>query len=118
MLAVATHALWTRARANRLDLAVLCAVGCTRRRLDAVSAWQALPAVVAALAVGVPVGNALGRGTFIVFARSLAVVDQARTTPVAVGALVVAVLVALAIADAVGVVAARRTSSSIDVRDR
>lgn len=47
-----------------------------------------------------------------------AVVDQARTMPVVVGALVVAVLVALAIADAVAVVAARRTSSSIDVRDR
>jgi putative ABC transport system permease protein len=117
MLAVATHALWTRARANRLDLAVLRAVGCTRRRLDAVSAWQALPAVVAALAIGVPVGIALGRWTFIVFARSLAVVDQARTTPVAVGALVVAVLVALAIAD-VGLVAVRRTSSSIGVGDR
>ena len=43
LLAVAAHALWTRARANHDDLAVLRAVGCTRRQLDAVSAWQVAP---------------------------------------------------------------------------
>ena len=75
LLAVAAHALWTRARANRHDLAVLRAVGCTSRQLDAVTMWQALPAAVVSLGVGIPVGIAVGRWTFTGFARSLAVVD-------------------------------------------
>ena len=99
LLAVATHALWRWGRAIRLDLAVRRAAGCTRRRLDALTAWQALPAVVAALAIGVPAGIDLGRWNVTVFARSLAVVELARTTPVPVGR------------------ARRRTSSSIDIRD-
>ena len=43
LLAVAIHALWAGARANRHDLAVLRAVGCTSRQLHSVTAWQALP---------------------------------------------------------------------------
>ena len=105
-------------RANRDDLAVLRAVGCTRRQLDAVSAWQVLPAALAALAIGIPLGIAVGRWAFTVFARSLAVVDHAWTTPIAVSTLVVAVVLALAMADAVGVIAARRTHAAVGVRDR
>ena len=117
LLAVAAHALWTRARANRQDLAVLRAVGCTGRQLDAVTMWQAFPAAVVSLGVGIPLGIALGRWTFSTFARSLAVVDGASTTPLTVGILVIAVLVAVGIAGLLGVLAARQTRASVALRE-
>ena len=49
LLAVFVHALWTRVHANRHDLAVLRVVGCTRRQLDAITAWQAAPFAVGAV---------------------------------------------------------------------
>ncbi len=117
LLAVAAHALWTRARANRQDLAVLRAVGCTGRQLDAVTMWQAFPAAVVSLGVGIPLGIALGRWTFSTFARSLAVVDGASTPPLTVGILVIAVLVAVGIAGLLGVFAARQTRASVALRE-
>ena len=101
LIAVITHALWTRARTNRHTLAVLRAVGCTSRQLNAIAAWQVLPAVCAAIVVGIPLGVALGRQSFAFFAHSLAVVDTPATTFVSVGALVGAVVVAAAIASLV-----------------
>ena len=95
LLAVAAHALWTRARANRHDLAVLRAVGCTGRQLDAVTAWQALPAAVAALVIGIPLGIALGRWTFPPSPARSPSSTTPRPPPLTVGTLVVAVLVAV-----------------------
>src|SRR5437764_3476578 len=43
LLAIAVHALWSRARASRHDFAVLRVIDCTRRELDAVTAWQVAP---------------------------------------------------------------------------
>ena len=117
LLAVAAHALWTRARANRQDLAVLRAVGCTSRQLDAVTMWQAFPAVVVSLGVGIPLGIAVGRWTFSRFARSLAVVDAASTTPLTAATLVLAVLVAVGIAGVLGVLAVRQTRASVALRE-
>ena len=50
LVAVITHALWTCARSNRHALAVLRAIGCTSRQLNAIAAWQVLPAAFAATA--------------------------------------------------------------------
>ena len=77
LLAVVVHACWVRARADRRDLAVLRVVGFTRRQLDSVAAWQVAPLAVGALVLGVPLGVIVGRRVYMLFAQSLAVVDEA-----------------------------------------
>ena len=117
LLAAIAHALWTRARANGHALAVLRAVGCTRRQLGVIVAWQALPVALAATLIGIPIGIALGRWSFTLFAHSLAVVDNPSTTVAMVGALVLAVLVATAIADLASMLVARRNSATVALRE-
>ena len=109
LLAVVVHALWSRARASRHDLAVLRVIGCTRRQLDAVTAWQVAPFALAAALLGIPFGIALGRLLYRLFAQSLAVVNDASTSAAVFGALVLAVLMASAIADLVAMTVTRRT---------
>jgi len=116
LLAVVVHALWTRARAGRHDLAVLRVIGCTRHQLDAVTAWQVAPFVLGAVLLGIPFGIALGRLLFRLFAQSLAVVDDASTPAAVCGALLVAVLLAAAVADLVAMAVARRTRAAAILR--
>jgi ABC-type lipoprotein release transport system permease subunit len=116
LFAVVVHALWTRVRTNRRDLAVLRALGATRAQLDAVTAWQAAPFILATLVVGLPIGVALGRWAFTLFARSLAVVDEATVSAAMLGVLVAGVFVAFAIAAFVSVVVARRDRSAAVLR--
>jgi predicted lysophospholipase L1 biosynthesis ABC-type transport system permease subunit len=117
LLAVIVQALWSRARANRHHLAVLRAVGSTRGQLDAVTAWQVAPFALAAAVLGLPLGIVVGRRAYSLFARSLAVVDNASTSPVIVAALVAALLLAVAIAGAVAVAVARRSHTISLLRD-
>ena len=113
LVAVITHAVWTRARTNRHALAVLRAVGCTSRQLNAIAAWQVLPAACAAIVVGIPLGIAVGRRSFAFFANSLAVVDTPSTTFVTIGSLVGAVLVAAAIAHLVSLILSPPSRASL-----
>jgi putative ABC transport system permease protein len=117
LLAVIVHALWTLARSNRHDLAVLRALGSTRRQLDAVTAWQAAPFVLGAVVLGIPIGIALGRLAYSWFARSLAVVDDASTPIAVVVLLVAAVLLAAVVADLVAVAVARRSRAGAVLRE-
>jgi len=86
-------------RRRRRDLALLKALGFTRRQLAAVVAWQASVTVVLGGCVGAVLGIALGRSLWDVFADEIHVVPRS-TVPglsialVAVGALVLANLVA------------------------
>ena len=116
LLAVLAHALWTRARATRRDLAVLQAVGCTGGQLRAITVWQAVPAALAALLIGLPVGIALGRFAFRQFASSLAVVDDVSTNAATVGALVIGLLAAAAVAALLSLLVARRVSAATALR--
>lgn len=111
------HALWARAGATRHDLAVLRVIGCTRRQLDVVTAWQVSPFLLAAVVLGVPLGVAIGRLAFTLFADSLSVVDDPSTPAATLALLVVAVLVAAAIADLVAVVVARRSPAAAVLRE-
>ncbi|MEY2569847.1 MAG: putative transport system permease protein, partial [Acidimicrobiaceae bacterium] len=58
-------------RARRRELALLRAVGCTGRQLRATVRWHALTIVGVGLAVGVPLGIALGRTAYRVFAEGI-----------------------------------------------
>jgi hypothetical protein len=91
--------LATSVRRRRRDLALLKTLGFTRRQLAAAVAWQATVAAFVGIVVGVPLGIALGRWLWILFAGQIAAVPHP-TVPVtslilvAVGALVLANLVA------------------------
>ncbi|HTU08847.1 MAG TPA: FtsX-like permease family protein, partial [Trebonia sp.] len=92
--------LMASVRRRRADLALLKTLGFTRRQLSATVAWQSTVAMTAGAIVGVPLGIALGRALWDLFARQISVVPQP-TVPVltvvliVAGALVTAILVAL-----------------------
>ncbi len=86
-------------RRRRRDLAVLKTLGFTKGQLAATVAWQATVAVAIGTVVGAPLGVALGRSLWDLFAREInAVPDPSApfvsVVLIAVGALVVANLVA------------------------
>jgi hypothetical protein len=116
LLGVVVHALWTRILASRHDLAVLRAVGSTGSQVDAVTAWQAVPFALGALLLGVPIGIALGRRAFALFAQSLAVVDDASVPASTLVVLVTAVLLAAAVAGLTGIAVARRSGTAAALR--
>ena len=86
-------------RRRRRDLALLKTLGFTRRQLAAAVAWQASVAAIVGVVAGMPLGIALGRWLWILFARQIAAVPHP-TVPlvsmilVAAGALVIANVVA------------------------
>jgi len=86
-------------RRRRRDLAVLKTLGLTRRQLAACVAWQSTVAVGAGVIAGLPLGVALGRWLWILFADQIYAVPRP-TVPalsliyVGLGALILANLVA------------------------
>jgi hypothetical protein len=86
-------------RRRRRDLAVLKTIGFTRRQVAATVAWQATVAAIIGIAVGLPLGIALGRWLWTLFARQIYAVPEP-TVPVgslvlvSVGTLILVNLVA------------------------
>jgi hypothetical protein len=92
-------ALVASVRRRRRDLALLKTLGFTRRQLAATVAWQSTVVAIVGLVIGIPLGIALGRWLWIVFARELSavpdpVIPAASVVLAAVAALVLANLVA------------------------
>ena len=91
--------LFASVRRRRRDLALLKTIGFTRRQLAAAVAWQSTIAVAIGAVVGVPLGIALGRFLWDLFAREINVVPEP-TVPgpaiilITAGALVLANIVA------------------------
>jgi hypothetical protein len=86
-------------RHRRRDLAVLKTLGFTRSQLAAVVAWQSNLAVVIGTLVGIPVGIAIGRALWDLFAHEInavpaPVIPAVPVTLVGLGALVLANVVA------------------------
>jgi hypothetical protein len=116
-VSVFVHLQWTKTRLIRRDLAVLGVMGLTRRQRSEVVAWQLAPSMVVALVIGLPVGIAIGRWGFSVFARSLAMVDRAATPPTMVLALIAALVVAGFVGAAVAIAVSRRDRLADALRD-
>jgi putative ABC transport system permease protein len=87
-------------RRRRRDLALLKTLGFTRRQFEATIAWQATIAMVVGAVVGIPVGIALGRWLWDLFAADihavpLPVVPGLTVALIALGSVVLANLVAV-----------------------
>jgi hypothetical protein len=76
LLAVATlaHTLVTAIRRRRRDLAILKMLGFVPRQVRLAVAWQATTFVAVTLLIGLPIGVALGRAIWVLFADQLGAV--------------------------------------------
>jgi predicted RNA-binding Zn ribbon-like protein len=109
-LGVATlvHSLVSLVRGHRRDLAVLKVLGFTRSQVAATAAWQGTAFAIVALAVGLPLGLAVGRWLWRAIADQLGIVAAPRLPILAVVVMVPAALVVANVAAAVpGWLAAR-----------
>lgn len=88
-------ALGAGVRRRRRDLGVLKALGFTRRQVSAAVSWQATITSLVGVLAGLPLGVALGRWLWILFANQLSVVARP-AVPLALLAALAAALVALA----------------------
>ena len=68
--------LMASVRRRRRDLALLKALGFTRRQLAAAVAWQSTIAVGVGVVIGVPIGIVAGRALWDLFAHELHVVAE------------------------------------------
>jgi len=93
--AALAHTLLVSIRRRRRDLAVLKTLGFVRRQVLATVAWQATTVAAVGLVVGLPLGVAVGRFAWNVFAEDLGVVPEA-VTPIGLTALVVPAALILA----------------------
>ena len=75
-VAALAHTLVTLTRRRRRDLAVLKTLGFTRGQVAAAVAWQATIVAGIGLLVGLPIGVALGRWAWTLFAEDLGVVPE------------------------------------------
>ena len=109
LLAVATlaHALVTTVRRRRHELAVLRALGFTRRQSRVAIAWQATLLVVIGLVVGVPLGVVFGRVAWQWLADSFPFVY---VPPIALAATLLVIPVALVVANLLAAGPGRRAA--------
>jgi putative ABC transport system permease protein len=106
--AALAHALVTSIRRRRRDLAILKTIGFTRRQVAAAVAWHATTVAAIGVLVGLPLGLAVGRFTWNVFAEDLGVVpDVVTPVPVVAAAIPAGILLANLIAVLPGWNAAR-----------
>jgi hypothetical protein len=80
-------------RRRRRDFAILKAIGLLRRQLRAITAWQVTTLAALALLVGLPLGIAVGRWAWTLFADNLGIPPGA-IIPVPLLAIVPAVIIA------------------------
>jgi FtsX-like permease family len=91
--------LMASVRRRRRDLAIMKTLGCAKRMLAAVVAWQATVDALIGAVVGIPLGILLGRELWTLFARDINAVPQP-TVPatalvlVGLGTVVVAIIAA------------------------
>ncbi len=100
-LAALAAALVSSVARRRRELAILKSLGVTQRQLTAAVAWQAGITAVVGVVVGLPLGVALGRWLWGLFAREIGAVPSpsvslASLALVAAGAVAVALVTALA----------------------
>ena len=106
--------LMAAVRRRRRDLALLKTLGFTRRQVAATVAWLSTAAVAAGTANGVPLGLALGRFLWDLFARQISVVPEPAVPPLIVALVIAGALVTANLVAALpGWVAARTPAAAV-----
>jgi hypothetical protein len=114
--AALANTLVSSIRRRRRDLAILKTLGFLGRQVSATTAWQATTLAAAALLVGLPLGVAAGRASWLALAHQLGVADSVRTpVPAILLAVPVTVVMANLIA-AIPALAAARTRPALVLR--
>jgi hypothetical protein len=98
------HTLISSTHRRRRDLAILKALGFTRRQLRRAVGWQATTIAAIALLTGLPVGIAGGRWAWRVFAVQLGVLPE---PAIPLATIVIAIPAALALANLIAAVPGR-----------
>ena len=101
---------------RRRDLALLKALGFTRRNVSTAVAWQATITIAVGLVLGIPIGIAAGRWLWRLFAEQLYVVPSPEVPVATLAVLVVAALVLCNLVAAAPGRAAGRTPASTSLR--
>jgi ABC-type lipoprotein release transport system permease subunit len=115
-LAALAVALTGAVRQRRRDLALLKALGFTRRQLSAAVAWQATATMGVGLAVGVPLGVVFGRLLWVRFANQLDVLAEPAIPLGLIAAVILAALVAANVLSALPARYARAVPVSLVLR--
>jgi ABC-type lipoprotein release transport system permease subunit len=117
-LSVATlaHLLVSAVRRRGRDLAILKTLGFVRGQVRSTVAWQATTLVALALLIGVPLGIAVGRWSWTLFANGLGVVAVPRVPAVAIALTVAAALVVANLIAAAPAQLAARTRPALVLR--
>ena len=118
-MAVATlvHVLVTSVRKRRRDLAILKTMGFVRRQVRAAVAWQATALTIVALAIGLPIGIALGRWVWSAFAGSIGVVPAPAVRSIVIALTIPAGIVAANLIAAFPARAAAATKPALVLRE-
>ncbi len=116
-VAALVHLLVTSVRERRRELALLRALGFSRRQLYASVSWQATIIALAALVIGSPLGVAFGRAVWRWFADGLGAAAPPETPWLWIGVAVVATVVLANVVAAVPGRSAARTRPAIVLRD-
>jgi ABC-type lipoprotein release transport system permease subunit len=116
-LAALSHLLLTSVRERRRELALLRTLGFTNRQLRATVSWHASVVALAALAVGTPLGIALGRSVWRWFAQDLDVAAPPQTAWLWLIVTVVATVILANLVAAVPGRSAARTRPAVALRD-
>jgi ABC-type antimicrobial peptide transport system permease subunit len=109
-------ALTAAVRRRRRDLALLKALGFTRRQLGATVAWQATGTVFVGLVFGVPIGAVLGRVLWGLFARQLDVLAEPTIPLAAIGLVIAAAVISANVLSAIPGHIARAVPAALVLR--
>jgi ABC-type antimicrobial peptide transport system permease subunit len=115
-LAALANTLVSSIRRRRRDLAILKTLGFLGRQVSATTAWQATTLAAAALLVGLPLGVAAGRITWLAFAHQLGVAEDVRTPMAAILLAVPATILVAVLIAAIPAVSAARTRPALVLR--
>ena len=110
------HALVTSLRRRRYDFAVLEVLGFVRRQRALAVSAQATTLAVVALAIGIPVGWALGRWGWNAIARELGVPSEPRASAAIIGVVAVGLVVLANVVALIPAWLARRTHAANTLR--
>ncbi len=115
VLAVLTlsHGLFTAVRARRRDLAVLEALGASRRFVSRVVHWQASAFAAGSALLAAPIGFVLGRTVFARYADGIGAVDSAALPMLAVGGVAAGIVVLANIVAAMPARMTRRATTAV-----